>query len=122
MCVHKGIVEIPVHFPVTVCIGAVNQLVYHTLDIPVIKIDIRRIVAAVILKVNDFLRRKAENKCISMPTSSTISTLAPSIVPRVGAPLSMNFMFPVPDASLEAVEICSLTSAAAKIISALDTL
>ena len=32
----------------------------------------------------------------------------------------MNFMFPVPDASLEAVEICSLTSAAAKIISALE--
>ena len=29
--------------------------------------------------------------------------------------------FYVPDASLEAVEICSLTSAAAKIISALDT-
>ena len=39
-----------------------------------------------------------------MPTSSTISTLAPSIVPSVGAPLSMNFIFPVPEASLEAVE------------------
>ena len=57
----------------------------------------------------------------SIPTSSTISTLAPSIVPSVGAPFNMNFMLPVPDASLEAVEICSLTSAAAKIHSALDT-
>ena len=59
---------------------------------------------------------------LSAPTSSNISTLAPSIVPIVSAPLSINFMFPVPDASLLAVEICSLTSAAAKIISALDTL
>ena len=57
----------------------------------------------------------------SAPTSSTISTLAPSIVPRVRAPLSMNFMLLVPDASLLAVEICSLTSAAAKISSALLT-
>ena len=31
-------------------------------------------------------------------------------------------MLPVPDASLLAVEICSDTSAAAKVISALDTL
>ena len=46
---------------------------------------------------------------------------APSMVPRVGAPFSMNFMFEVPDASLLAVEICSETSAAAKIISALET-
>ena len=58
----------------------------------------------------------------SSPTSSTISTLAPSIVPIVTAPFNMNFMLPVPDASLDAVEICSDTSAAAKIISALDTL
>jgi len=34
----------------------------------------------------------------------------------------MNFILPVPDASLLAVEICSLTSAAANIISAFDTL
>jgi len=31
-------------------------------------------------------------------------------------------MLPVPEASLEAVDICSLTSAAANIISPLDTL
>ena len=40
-------------------------------------------------------------------TASEISTFAPSIVPRVRAPFSMNFMFPVPDASLEARLICS---------------
>ena len=58
----------------------------------------------------------------SLPTSSAISTFAPSIVPIVAAPFNINFMLPVPDASLLAVEICSLTSAAAKIHSALDTL
>ena len=48
----------------------------------------------------------------SMPTSRQISTLAPSIVPRVMAPLSMNFMLLVPLASVPAREICSLTSEA----------
>ena len=57
----------------------------------------------------------------SSPTSSTISTLAPSMVPSVRAPFNINFILPVPDASLDAVEICSDTSAAAKIHSALDT-
>ena len=60
-------------------------------------------------------------KAFSRPTSCTISTLAPSMVPRVSAPFSMNFMLPVPDASLEAVEICSDTSLAGKMISALLT-
>ena len=40
-----------------------------------------------------------------MPTSSTISTFAPSIVPSVSAPFNINFIFPVPLASLLAVEI-----------------
>ena len=44
-------------------------------------------------------------KAFSLPTSSTISTLAPSIVPNVRAPFNMNFMLPVHDASLEDVEI-----------------
>ncbi len=48
----------------------------------------------------------------SSPASSAISTLAPSMVPMVRAPLSMNFMFPVPEASVPAVEICSDRSAA----------
>ena len=60
-------------------------------------------------------------KILSAPTSSYISTFAPSMVPSVIAPFNINFMFPVPDASLLAVEICSLTSAAAKIHSAMDT-
>ena len=46
-------------------------------------------------------------KKFSAPASSSISTLAPSSVPMVSAPLIMNFMFPVPEASLPAVEICS---------------
>lgn len=46
-------------------------------------------------------------KRFSSPASSAISTLAPSMVPMVRAPLSMNFMFPVPEASVPAVEICS---------------
>ena len=58
---------------------------------------------------------------LSAPTSSTISTFAPSMVPRVRAPLSINFMLLVPEASLLAVDICSLTSAAANMSSALDT-
>ena len=37
-------------------------------------------------------------------------------------PFIINFMFPVPEASVPAVEICSETSAAAIIFSAYDTL
>ena len=48
----------------------------------------------------------------SWPAASAISTLAPSRVPRVTAPLSMNFMLPVPEASVPASEICSETSEA----------
>ena len=44
-----------------------------------------------------------------------------SVIEHAGITFSMNFIFPVPDASLLAVEICSDTSAAAKISSALDT-
>ncbi len=38
--------------------------------------------------------------------------LAPSSVPMVRAPFMQNFMLPVPDASLPAVDICSDKSAA----------
>jgi hypothetical protein len=48
---------------------------------------------------------------LSSPTCSSISTFAPSSVPIVSAPLSPNFMLPVPDASMPAVEICSDRSA-----------
>ena len=46
-------------------------------------------------------------KKFSGPTASRISTLAPSSVPIVSAPFIANFMLPVPEASLPAVEICS---------------
>ena len=61
-------------------------------------------------------------KMFSGPTNSAISTLAPSIVPSVRAPLSMNFMLPVPEASLEANEICSEISVAGIRCSATVTL
>jgi hypothetical protein len=51
-------------------------------------------------------------KKFSLPTSSRISTLAPSRVPMVRAPFMANFMLPVPEASLPAVEICSERSEA----------
>ena len=47
--------------------------------------------------------------------------LAPSSVPIVSAPLSANFMLPVPDASVPAVEICSDSSEAGKMCSASET-
>ena len=61
-------------------------------------------------------------KMLSSPTCSWISTLAPSIVPMVSAPLMASFMLPVPDASVPAVEICSDRLAAGMIISAAETL
>ena len=60
-------------------------------------------------------------KMLSSPTSRRISMLAPSIVPIVRAPFSANFMFPVPDASVPAVEICSDRSEAGKMRSASET-
>ena len=51
-------------------------------------------------------------KMLAAPTQSRISTLAPSSVPMVSAPFNANFMLPVPDASMPAVEICSDRSAA----------
>ena len=48
--------------------------------------------------------------------------LAPSSVPMVSAPLSANFMLPVPEASMPAVLICSERSAAGIMISARQTL
>jgi len=46
------------------------------------------------------------------PTTRWISTLAPSSVPMVRAPFIVNFMLPVPEASLLVVETCSGRSAA----------
>ncbi len=60
-------------------------------------------------------------KMFSSPTSSMISTFAPSSVPIVSAPFIESFMFPVPEASIPAVEICSERSAAGMIRSARET-
>ena len=58
----------------------------------------------------------------SSPTSSAISTFAPSLVPSVTAPFNINFMLPVPDASFDASEICSDIFAAGNNFSANVTL
>ena len=60
-------------------------------------------------------------KMLSSPTSWRISTVAPSFVPMVRAPFSANFMLPVPEASVPAVEICSDRSAPGKISSPSET-
>ena len=60
-------------------------------------------------------------KMFTAPTSSRISIFAPSSVPTVSAPFIENFMLPVPEASVPAVEICSETSAAGMIFSASET-
>lgn len=48
--------------------------------------------------------------------------LAPSMVPMMSAPFMANFMFPVPEASVPAVEMCSLSSVPGMMASATDTL
>jgi hypothetical protein len=58
---------------------------------------------------------------LSSPTSSLISTFAPSSVPIVSEPFNASFMLPVPEASLPAVEICSDKSDAGMIFSASET-
>ncbi|MNC59225.1 hypothetical protein D3C75_1090200 [compost metagenome] len=58
----------------------------------------------------------------STPIRSDISTLAPSSVPMVNAPLRPNFMLLVPEASKPAVDICSDRSAAGMMLSARLTL
>ena len=55
----------------------------------------------------DLVGVETEEEEFSSPTSSRISMLAPSRVPIVRAPFAMNFILPVPEASLPAVEICS---------------
>ena len=61
-------------------------------------------------------------KILSLPTASAISTFAPSSVPTVSAPFIMNFMLPVPLASLPASDICSEISDAGISLSDMVTL
>jgi hypothetical protein len=44
-----------------------------------------------------------KRKKFSAPASARISTLAPSSVPGVSTPFSMNFMLPVPEAWFDGV-------------------
>ena len=60
-------------------------------------------------------RSGRRSRCSRRRPARSISTLAPSSVPMVTAPLSTNFMLPVPEASMPAVEICSDRSAAGMI-------
>jgi hypothetical protein len=46
------------------------------------------------LHLSDFGGGEAEEEKFSAPTSSRISTFAPSSVPTVSGPLSENFMLP----------------------------
>ena len=61
-------------------------------------------------------------KMFSSPTACAISTFAPSSVPIVSAPFIINFMLPVPLASLPASDICSDISDAGMRISDIVTL
>ena len=56
------------------------------------------------------------------PIACSISMFAPSIVPTIKPPFMTNFMFPVPLASIPAVEMCCETSLAGMSISAVETL
>lgn len=58
----------------------------------------------------------------SSPTSSQISTFAPSIVPKMMQPFMTNFMLLVPEASRPAVEMCQEISDPGIIIQAEETL
>jgi hypothetical protein len=51
-------------------------------------------------------------KMLSLPISSAISTLAPSMVPMISEPFMQNFMLEVPLASVPAVEMCCDSSLA----------
>jgi hypothetical protein len=64
-------------------------------------------------------------ECISLVSKMNeirTLTLAPSQVPMIKPPFKQNFIFEVPDASVPAVEMCSLMSLAGQMISALLTL
>lgn len=58
----------------------------------------------------------------SLPVSSAISMLAPSMVPMMRHPFIWNFMLEVPEASVPAVEMCWDSSAPGMMYSASDTL
>src|SRR5215510_13288540 len=80
-----------------------------------------RVIAAMGAQFLHFLGLQAEDKNIFLTDLPMISILAPSSVPMVRAPFIANFMLLVPEASVPAVEMCSLRSAAGMIFSARST-
>ena len=87
---------------------AAFQQLHHTIDVVVGGNDLVGIV--VLFGFDDACFIESEEEEVLAPAFSRISILAPSRVPIVSAPFIMNFMLPVPDASLPAVEICSDSS------------
>ena len=63
---------------------------------------------AITAKSQTGLRRRQRLAKHTSPISSAISMFAPSMVPMMSAPFMANFMFPVPLASVPAVEMCWL--------------
>ena len=116
--VKKRIVQVTEQF----CIRgerSIDKLCQHLTDLIICIVDDSRIISTVVFIVDYFICAQTKDKCVFF--ANFINDLNVSTIHGVGAPFSMNFMLPVPEASLLAVEICSDTSAAAKIISALDT-
>ncbi|VED45780.1 Uncharacterised protein [Raoultella terrigena] len=88
-----------------------TDLRQRLMQLRILLVVVARFVAAAAQRLN-LLRVLPKMKIFSSPTCSSISTLAPSRVPMVSAPLSANFMLLVPEASVPASEICSERSAA----------
>ena len=98
-----------------IAISAIDKLIYHqTYHFVGVVLIPCRVCAGHVIGEYIFCPQAEDYAVViwSPPTASRISTLAPSMVPRVMAPFIMNFMLPVPEASFDAVEICSETSAA----------
>ena len=118
--VKKRIVQVTEQF----CIRrecSIDKLCQYLTNLIICIVDDSRIISAIVFIVDYFVCAQTEDKCIffaNFINDLNVSTIHSS---QSRAPFSMNFMLPVPEASLLAVEICSETSAAAKIISALDT-
>lgn len=83
----------------------------HAADICIIVVNIPGRISSFLIIPLYFIRPQSEDHAVFVPYFLMDLHVAPSMVPKVMAPLNINFMFPVPDASLLAVEICSLTSA-----------
>lgn len=96
--------------------------VYCTTNALVFLIEISGAVVSLFIVFDNLLTGLTKDIDVILTYQLLISTFAPSMVPSVTAPLSMNFIFPVPLASLEARDICSEISQAGISFSAALTL